>query len=408
MPNNIDRLLKRSGVDEMEIELVRVRSLQRLAAISDSSRAAGRSIGAEESSERPTASDEPTDEDAGGTDDEVRGDVADADAQPGEAVAAYRAAHKTRAPAEGQADAEEVGGQIGRATTSAPETREGEGATVFETDDDAADAGAKRPAIVVVGSRRREAASEDDDREADVGPDRADGPDQAALFPDERLDTTMAGDGGEAVETAAAVTAPVAADSSTVDTSTVDTSRVDTSLVDTSAIGQSRSESAGSGLEGPAPEVYCPYCATILDPPPSGTKRCGRCHNRILVRHIGARTVYLTEAAMPVFEAEQRRLAEVARQAVIRDRWLELARQHGAAPDRIERITRDEASDARVAAARALYLTSVDEAFADAARREHWDDAARLRYDESLVLFELAGVEPPAWDDAEEPATDPS
>ena len=81
--------------------------------------------------------------------------------------------------------------------------------------------------------------------------------------------------------------------------------------------------------------AYCPYCASLLQPPPDATRRCPRCRQRIVVRQVGTRTVYLAEAALPVFEAERRRAMNAERWGRERDRWLDLARESGAAADRV-------------------------------------------------------------------------
>jgi hypothetical protein len=143
------------------------------------------------------------------------------------------------------------------------------------------------------------------------------------------------------------------------------------------------------------PSAYCPYCATLLEPPPKVTRRCARCRQRIVVKHVGERTVYLAEAALPVFEAEQRRTAMVEGWARVRDYWLQLALANGASTDRIAKATAEPATEARIAAARSLYLSAVDRAFESAVRGGRWQDAARIRGDESLVLFDYAGVPVP-------------
>ena len=43
---------------------------------------------------------------------------------------------------------------------------------------------------------------------------------------------------------------------------------------------------------------YCPYCALLLDPPPESSRRCPRCRERIIVKRVDGRAIYLTEAAV--------------------------------------------------------------------------------------------------------------
>jgi hypothetical protein len=101
--------------------------------------------------------------------------------------------------------------------------------------------------------------------------------------------------------------------------------------------------------------------------------------------------VYLVEAALPVFEAERRRIAVDAQNARIREYWLDRARENGAPAGRVEKAAGEPPSEAKVAAAQALYFTSVDRSFDSATRASRWEDAARLRFDEAMVLFGLAG-----------------
>ena len=107
-----------------------------------------------------------------------------------------------------------------------------------------------------------------------------------------------------------------------------------------------------------------------------------------------------------MFEAEQRRLADVARWATIRDYWLQMAERHGATADKVEKVTRDEASEAKVSAARSLYISSVDRSFESAVDLGRWQDAARIRYDEALVLFDFAGAPVPTEPQDAEPDTE--
>ena len=141
--------------------------------------------------------------------------------------------------------------------------------------------------------------------------------------------------------------------------------------------------------------AYCPYCATTLRPAPRATRRCAQCRQKIVVRQVDERIVYLAEAALPVFDAERRRLAAIQRWATLRDHWLALALLSGAPRDRIARATGEVASEAKVSAARALYLATVDHAFESAIREDRWEDAAQVRYDEALVLFDAIGAPVP-------------
>ncbi len=82
----------------------------------------------------------------------------------------------------------------------------------------------------------------------------------------------------------------------------------------------------------PAPvvRVACPNCGGVLDPPPDRSRLCPNCRHRIVVRHSDGHAIYLTEAAVEIFEAE--RQLEIERQTwtLERRRWLHLARAAGA------------------------------------------------------------------------------
>jgi hypothetical protein len=171
----------------------------------------------------------------------------------------------------------------------------------------------------------------------------------------------------------------------------------------------------GARAEVPAPTpvvveapAYCPYCATTLEPPPRTTRQCSQCRQRIMVRHVDGRTVYLAEAALPVFEAERKRIEKERRWAAQRDGWLDLARKSGASEERIARAAAEPPTEGRVAAARSMYLATVDHCFEIAVRDDRWEEAARIRYGEALVLFDFAKAEPPDVSDLGPTAAAPS
>lgn len=138
--------------------------------------------------------------------------------------------------------------------------------------------------------------------------------------------------------------------------------------------------------------AYCPYCATILKPPPTSDRRCTECKQQIVVRQVDGRTVWLMEAALPVFEAERRRIADEERWTAQRAHWLDLALSAGAPKGRVAKAAEEAPTEAKVSAARGLYLSSVDRAFEGAVKDDQWAVAARIRFDEALVLFDFAGA----------------
>ena len=146
-----------------------------------------------------------------------------------------------------------------------------------------------------------------------------------------------------------------------------------------------------------APAPACPYCAVLLQPAPVSSQRCARCHQRIIVKRADGRTVYLTEAAVPVFQAERRRVASAGRLNRDRARWLKLAAAAGAPADRAARLSAAEVSDQVVEGCRALYLGTVEQSFRAARRERRWEDASRIRRAQALALYRVAGspVPPP-------------
>jgi hypothetical protein len=110
-----------------------------------------------------------------------------------------------------------------------------------------------------------------------------------------------------------------------------------------------------------------------------------------VVKRVAGRAVYLTEAAVEVFEAERRRSASAGRLTRERTRWLKLAAAAGASPERSSRLLSAEVSDEVVASARTLYLAAVERSFAAARRERRWEDAARIRREHAAVLYRIAG-----------------
>lgn len=146
-----------------------------------------------------------------------------------------------------------------------------------------------------------------------------------------------------------------------------------------------------------AAAATCPYCAVLISPPPSASRRCGRCRRRIVVKRVEGRAVYLTEAAVLVFEAERRRIASAGRFQRERERWLKLASAAGAPSDRATRLAAAQLSEETVAGCRTLYMTTVKRSIQAARRERRWEDAARIGRQHALALYRVAGspVPPP-------------
>ena len=166
----------------------------------------------------------------------------------------------------------------------------------------------------------------------------------------------------------------------------------------TGGAAQAKRATRARARSAPAPVAHCPYCAKVLEPAPTTSRRCERCRQRIIVKRVEKTVVYLTEAALPVFEAELRRGKHSVVWARERDRWLRLASTAGAPAGRQSQLAAARLSEEVVAAARTLYVTTVDRAFRTARRDRDWEEASRLRRDKAAVLYRVAGspTPPPA------------
>jgi hypothetical protein len=118
-----------------------------------------------------------------------------------------------------------------------------------------------------------------------------------------------------------------------------------------------------------------------------------------VVRRVGGRPVYLTEAAVPVFDGERRRAADERLWASERRRWLRLARTVKAPVERRERIERAALSADAVHAARTLYLTAADREVRTARRARRWNEVAAIRREQAAVLFKESGSTAPPPED---------
>ncbi|MFI5259194.1 MAG: hypothetical protein ACHQ01_06250 [Candidatus Limnocylindrales bacterium] len=137
--------------------------------------------------------------------------------------------------------------------------------------------------------------------------------------------------------------------------------------------------------------LACPYCARLLQPPPMSSRGCPRCRRRIIVKHVDGRAVYLTVDAVPIFDAERRRSAHFGRWIREQQRWLKLAAAAGAPGQRTERLAAALPSEDAVEVARTLYLTAVDRSFRSARADHRWEDASRIRREQAMALFRVAG-----------------
>ncbi len=151
-----------------------------------------------------------------------------------------------------------------------------------------------------------------------------------------------------------------------------------------------RAKPAKAAARVVAVAASCPYCAVLLEPPPTSSRGCPRCRHRIVVKRLDGRTVYLTEAAVLFFEAERRRIASSHRWTRERERWLKLGAEAGAPAERAARLAAAQLSEETVEAARALFMNTVERAFRSAKRDRRWEDASRIRREQAMALFRLA------------------
>ena len=156
-------------------------------------------------------------------------------------------------------------------------------------------------------------------------------------------------------------------------------------------------DASGAELIEEIEGVACPSCGAWLVPPPRSSRRCPQCREPIIVRRTEGRTVYFTEAAVAVFEAERQREADELRWTTERREWLRLARVAGAPEARRQRLDAKPPSAEVVEASKALYLGAAEAAVKDARRRKHWTDVGRLRREQAAALYAEAGhpVPPP-------------
>jgi uncharacterized Zn finger protein (UPF0148 family) len=149
----------------------------------------------------------------------------------------------------------------------------------------------------------------------------------------------------------------------------------------------------------PVTSVACPNCAAVLDPPPDHSRLCPRCRRPIVVRHVEGRTVYLTEAAVEIFEAERQRELDEKRWAHERRSWLQLAQVTGVPADRRRHVAATPLTATSVQSARRLYLAAAERAVRAARRNRRWDEVAQIRRRQAAALYAEAGATPPPPDE---------
>jgi len=147
----------------------------------------------------------------------------------------------------------------------------------------------------------------------------------------------------------------------------------------------------------PTAPAFCPYCALFLVPPPETSRPCVRCERLIVVKRVEGHLVFLTEAAIEVFEAERRRSADLERWTSERVQWLKLAIGLDPNAEDVDRLGSAPISEEAVVSARNLCLAIVDRRLRDLELEERWEEASDLGHEQAAVMHRLAGspVRPP-------------
>jgi hypothetical protein len=119
----------------------------------------------------------------------------------------------------------------------------------------------------------------------------------------------------------------------------------------------------------------------------------------VIVRRVDGETVYLTESAAAVLEAQRRRESDEKAWTAARAHWLGLARSVRAPADLIRQVAEMPLTERAVDGAKAVYRTAADQAVREARQGEHWVQVGRLRSIEATALYEDLGRPIPPPDD---------
>jgi hypothetical protein len=121
-----------------------------------------------------------------------------------------------------------------------------------------------------------------------------------------------------------------------------------------------------------------------------------------MVRRVGDRVAFLTEASVAIFESERRRVAESKHWIGPRNQWIRLAEAAGARPDKVAKVNESLATPESVYAARSVYFAAVDRSVKDARADHDWPLAVRIRRAQAAAVCRLEGSPVPPPDDAVE------
>ena len=147
--------------------------------------------------------------------------------------------------------------------------------------------------------------------------------------------------------------------------------------------------------------VACPYCAEPLKVPPVASGKCPRCRLRIVVKRVGDRSIYLTEAALPVFMGERGQPGRPRRTLDPRSRSLARSGQGKRCREGERRPPQEAAaSSPRTSSRRRETCTWRPSSVPPAPLAERgWEEAGRLRYDQALALYRIARSPRPVPDE---------
>jgi hypothetical protein len=109
------------------------------------------------------------------------------------------------------------------------------------------------------------------------------------------------------------------------------------------------------------------------------------------------RTILLAESAVPIFDRQRQRVADLETWTAGRRRWLALAEGVRAAALRVTRLAHADLDEMAVDVARSLYVSSADKRVPIARASKRWTEVARIRRQQAAALFADAGspVPPP-------------
>jgi hypothetical protein len=135
-----------------------------------------------------------------------------------------------------------------------------------------------------------------------------------------------------------------------------------------------------------------------LDPPPTRSRSCPHCRQRIAVRRLDGRIVLLAEDAVGIFDAQRKQEQDEAEWTSGRSQWLSAAATVGASEARRTRLASAPISAKVRDDSRELYLSSAEAAVRAAHAEKRWKVVSMTRRAQASNLYLERGrpVPPPA------------